>query len=118
MVEKITNEKNETSANNEARKQAQREIAQQKEAARRAQLAAEHGEEFVDSIIAREIIIGMPVNAVIAFWDKQGLVKVDRSGSPFKQKLYYAPYTNSQKKTSYRREVEIVDGRAEGWKDL
>ncbi len=41
MVEKITNEKNETSANNEARKQAQREIAQQKEAARRAQLAAE-----------------------------------------------------------------------------
>ncbi len=101
-------------AENEARRAAKVAAA----AAKRQKIVDQYGEQWADLILNKKISQGMPLNAVIAAWGKPGKVKEEVGKNGTKHKLYYQPYTNSQKKTSYRMEVRIEDGVVEGWKEL
>jgi len=108
-----------------AREAANAELAAQRAAERRAAqelrrnaLVEKFGEQLTEIILAGKIREGMPLAAVVESLGRPGDTKEDRNKGVVKLKLFYEPYTNSQKKTSYRREVRVEDGIVTGWKDL
>lgn len=96
------------------------ERAAKAEAARQAKieaLVAEHG-AWAEHVINKQIKIGMPRHSLIAAWGKPAAVKENRSTTYYKEKYYYGAYTNSQRKTSYKREVSLQDGVVTAIKDI
>lgn len=87
-------------------------------AAKRQSLADKYGERWVDAILSKQIYEGMPLDAAIAAWGKPGKVKEEVGKNGTRLRLYYRPYLNQQKKTSYRMEVRVENGCVEGWKEL
>lgn len=92
--------------------------SQAKQQAKRDALAQQYGEAWVDHILRKEIVKGMPESALIASWGRPREIKTDTTSSTTKKKLYYQPYRNSKGNTSYKKEVRLENGVVSGWKDL